>query len=316
MPSLLSGRVKLISPGTNYTVINNYISLGQAQAGLGASPTTNTGYTLVIGPNGQATYTNTLGQIAFSTGTITSQAPTGDLTLNPSGTGTITLNGPVNIPQGIQGSGFKTEAKRATTGNILLNESTSTVTYDGYHVDYLDRILVRAQTDARDNGIYYVYTSTFATNVVTTQINYTQNSFTATTYNIGDANSLVAGSTLTSLFVGNNTTIVQILDSSTFLMSNPGLGTITGAVSTASSKGLTNSVVLSRSTDAVNTNGLKHIVVPIVGGTYEGRLFFTSFLATQVVGVDPINWYEIVDSTSYQTVYSKYLENVGPYRAI
>jgi hypothetical protein len=310
MPSLLSGRVKLISPGTNYTVINNYISLGQAQAGLGASPTTNTGYTLVIGPNGQATYTNTLGQIAFSTGTITSQAPTGDLTLNPSGTGTITLNGPVNIPQGIQGSGFKTEAKRATTGNILVNQSTSTVIYDGYHVDYLDRLLVRAQDDARDNGIYYVYTSTFATNVVTTQVNYTQNSYTATTYNVGDANSLVAGSTLTSLFVGFNTTIVQILDSSTFLMSNPGLGTITGAVSTASSKGLTNSVTLSRSTDAVTTNGLKHVVVPIVGGTYEGRLFFTSFLATQVLGVDPLYWFEIVDSTSYQTVYNKYLENV------
>jgi len=315
MPSLLSGRVKLISPGTNYTVINNYISLGQAQAGLGSSPTTNTGYTLVIGPNGQATYTNTLGQIAFSTGTITSQAPTGDLTLNPSGTGTITLNGPVNIPQGIQGSGFKTEAKRATTGNVLLNQSTSTVVYDGYHVDYLDRLLVRAQDDPRDNGIYYVYTSTFATNVVTTQVNYTQNSYTATTYNVGDANNLVAGSTLTSLFIGLNTKIVQILDSSTFLMSNPALGNITGAVSTASSKGLTNAVTLSRSTDAYTTGGIKHIVVPIVGGTYEGRLFYTSFLATQVVGVDPINWYEIVDSTSYQTVYNKYLENstIGQY---
>jgi hypothetical protein len=315
MPSLLSGKVKLVSPGTNYTIVNNYISLSQAQAGLGASPTTNTGYTLVIGPNGQATYTNTLGQIAFSTGTITSQAPTGDLTLNPSGTGTITLNGPVNIPQGIQGSGFKTEAKRATTGNVLVNQSTSTVVYDGYHVDYLDRLLVRAQDDARNNGIYYVYTATFATNVVTTQINYTQNSYTATTYNVGDANSLVAGSTLTSLFVGFNTTIVQILDSSTFLMSNPALGNITGAVSTASSKGLTNFVTLARSTDAYTTGGLKHVVVPIVGGTYEGRLFYTSFLATQVIGVDPINWYEIVDSTSYQTVYNKYLENssIGSY---
>jgi hypothetical protein len=315
MPSLLSGRVKLASPGTNYTVINNYISLSQAQAGLGASPTTNTGYTLVIGPNGQATYTNTLGQIAFSTGTITSQAPTGDLTLNPSGTGTITLNGPVNIPQGIQGSGFKTEAKVATTQDILVNQSTSTVVYDGYHLNYLDRILVRAQSNPIDNGIYYAYTTTFATNVVTTQVNYTQNSYTATTYNVGDASALVAGSTLTSLFVGNNTTIVQILDSSTFLMSNPALGSITGAVSTASSKGLTNSVILSRSTDAVNTNGVKHIVVPIVGGTYAGRLFYTSFLATQVVGVDPINWYEIVDSTSYQTVYNKYLENstIGQY---
>ena len=105
MPGLLSGRVK-VSAGTNYT-INNYISLNQAQAGLGVTPTSGTGYTLVIGPNGVATFTNTLGNIGFENGVITSQSTTGDLTLNPSGTGTITLNGPVNIPDGIIGSGFK-----------------------------------------------------------------------------------------------------------------------------------------------------------------------------------------------------------------
>ena len=309
MPSLLSGRVKLVSPGTNYTIVNNYISLSTAQQGLGSTPSTLTGYTLVIGPNGQATYTNTLGQIAFSTGTITSQAPTGDLTLNPSGTGTITLNGPVNIPQGIQGSGFKTEAKIATTGDVTVNASTTTVIYDNYQLNYLDRILVRAQINPAQNGIYYAYTTTYATNSYTTDVTYTFNSYTATTVNVGSATNFVVGSTVTSLFVGNNTQIVQIIDSSTFVMSNPALGA-GGARTTATSKGLVNSVVLSRSTDAYTTNGLKHVVVPIVGGTYAGRLFFTSFLSTQVVDSDPLNWYEIVDSTSAQTVYNKYLENV------
>jgi hypothetical protein len=309
MPSLLSGRVKLVSPGTNYTVVNNYISLSTAQQGLGSTPSTLTGYTLVIGPNGQATYTNTLGQIAFSTGTITSQAPTGDLTLNPSGTGTITLNGPVNIPQGIQGSGFKTEAKIATTGDVTVNASTTTVIYDDYQLNYLDRILVRAQINPAQNGIYYAYTTTYATNSYTTDVTYTFNSYTATTFNVGSATNFVVGSTVTSLFVGNNTQIVQIIDSSTFVMSNPALGA-GGARTTATSQGLVNSVVLSRSTDAYTTNGLKHVVVPIVGGTYAGRLFFTSFLSTQVVDSDPLNWYEIVDSTSGQTIYNKYLENV------
>ena len=310
MPSLLSGRVKLVSPGTNYTVVNNYISLSTAQQGLGASPTTNTGYTLVIGPNGQATYTNTLGQIAFSTGTITSQAPTGDLTLNPSGTGTITLNGPVNIPQGIQGSGFKTEAKIATVGDVTVNASTTTVIYDNYQLKYLDRILVRAQNNPAQNGIYYAFTTTYATNSYTTDVTYTFNSYTATTINVGSATNFVVGSTVTSLFVGNNTTIVQIIDSSTFVMSNPAIGA-GGASTTATSRGLVNSVVLSRTTDAYTTNGLKHVVVPIVGGSYAGRLFFTSFLSTQVVDSDPLYWYEIVDSTSGQAVYNKFIENAN-----
>ena len=165
MPSLLSGRVK-VSTGTNYT-INNYITLSQAQAGLGTTPTGDTGYTLVIGPNGVATFTNTLGQIAFSTGTITSQSPTGDLTLNPAGTGTITLNGPVNIPQGVVGSGFKKEAVAASTGNVTVNTSTSTVVYDGIHLAYLDRLLVRANDNPATNGIYYVSTASFTTGTFT-----------------------------------------------------------------------------------------------------------------------------------------------------
>ena len=168
MPSLLSGARRSapttkLSP-TRYT----YITLAQVQAALGATPTTNTGYTLVVDANGVATFTNSLGQIAFSTGSITSNAPGGNLVLNPSGTGTITLNGPVNIPDGIIGNGFKKEIRVATTQSITVSQSTTTVIIDGIHVDYLDRVLVRSQPNPVENGIYYVITATFNTGTTVT----------------------------------------------------------------------------------------------------------------------------------------------------
>ena len=161
MPSLLSGGTRA-APSTRLSATRyTFITLAQAQAALGATPTTDTGYTLVIGANGQPTFTNSLGQIAFSTGSITSNAPGGNLVLNPSGTGTITLNGPVNIPDGIIGNGFKKEIQAATTQSVVLNTSTSTVVYDGIHINYLDRVLVRAQANPAENGIYYAITATF-----------------------------------------------------------------------------------------------------------------------------------------------------------
>ena len=160
MPSLLSGSKATTPSGSLSPLRYQFITLSQAQAALGATPSLTTGYTIVVGANGIATFTSSLGNIGFNSGTITSQTTDGNLTLNPSGTGTITLNGPVNIPQGIIGNGFKTEAKAATTGPIVLNTSTSTVVYDGVELTYLDRIVVRAQPNPIDNGIYYVQTST------------------------------------------------------------------------------------------------------------------------------------------------------------
>ena len=168
MPALLSG-AKKTTPVSNLTQIRyEFITLSQAQAALGPTPTGSTGYTLVVGANGVATFTNSLGNIAFSSGTITSQTTDGNLTLNPSGTGTITLNGPVNIPQGIIGNGFKSEIQSASTGNVTVNTTTSTVVYDGYHLNYLDRLLVRANTNLAENGIYYVATATFNTGTTVT----------------------------------------------------------------------------------------------------------------------------------------------------
>jgi len=160
MPALLSGSKATTKSGSLSPLRYQFITLAQAQAALGATPSLTTGYTIVVGANGVATFTNSLGNIGFTSGTITSQTTDGNLVLNPSGTGTITLNGPVNIPQGIIGNGFKTEAKVATTGPITINTSTSTVTYDGVDLTYLDRIVVRAQVDPTENGIYVVQTAT------------------------------------------------------------------------------------------------------------------------------------------------------------
>ena len=315
MPSLLSGRVK-VSTGTNYT-INNYITLSQAQAGLGTTPTGDTGYTLVIGPNGVATFTNTLGQIAFSTGTITSQSPTGDLTLNPAGTGTITLNGPVNIPQGVVGSGFKKEAVAASTGNVTVNTSTSTVVYDGIHLAYLDRLLVRANDNPATNGIYYVSTASFTTGTFTvTNVNasFVQNNPIVTLVT-GIADPTWTGGTISGAYIAPGTTVLSVQAPSGFTLSQGAIGSgsdpavnITYTATTT----VTNVITLLRATDAAITKGLNHIVIPVVGGnTYANRLFFTPFTAEGVVEVDPIYWDEVVDSVTTQTIYNKRLENIS-----
>ena len=313
MPALLSGRVK-VSTGTNYT-INNYITLSQAQAGLGTTPTGNTGYTLVIGPNGQATFTNTLGQIAFSTGTITSQSPTGDLTLNPSGTGTITLNGPVNIPQGIVGSGYKKEAVVATTANITLNTSTSTLVYDNYTVSYLDRLVVRAQNNATENGIYVVSTSTFGANPLFDNVAglFPQTVALTTTHNTSSAVSVQvtwtpAGPPVTQTLTAGQFTIT---DTTIQIAYDP-----TGGNWPVSRlyvyEPYENSVTITRATDGNTVKQLSHATIPVTSGTtYAGRLFFTNFATYNTLEADPVRWYEIVDSNSAQEILNKSLDNTS-----
>ena len=312
MPVLLSGRVK-ISTGVNYTINNNYITLSQAQAGLGQSPSTNTGYTLVIGPNGQATFTNTLGQIAFSTGTITSQSPTGDLTLNPSGTGTITLNGPVNIHQGIVGSGYKKEAVVATTANIVLNTSTSTLVYDSYTVSYLDRLVVRAQTNPVENGVYVVSTTTFSAaplfdgvaGLLPNTIALTTAHNTASVANV-QITYTPAGPPVTVTLASTDYTITT----STIVFATDPTGGSWPVSRLYVYEQYENSVTLTRATDANTTKQIAHATIPVTSGTtYAGRLFFTNFATYNVVDTDPVGWYEIVDSNSSQEILNKSLDN-------
>lgn len=214
MPTLLGGAVPTTPSSRLSPTRFQYITLNQTQAALGATPTGNTGYTLVVGANGQATFTNTLGQLAFSTGTITSQAPGGNITITPTGTGTITLNGPVNIPQGIIGNGFKAEINAASTTNVTVNTSTSTVVYDNYHLNYLDRLLVRANANPAENGIYFVITATFNTGTtVTNAITLVRSSDANTTRQISHAAfPVISGTTYAGNLFFSNFTTQNVLD--------------------------------------------------------------------------------------------------------
>ncbi len=94
MPSLLSGGKAL--KGT-YGTSTIFITLPTAQLSLGVTPTNNTGYTLVTGPNGQLGFTSTLGGVYFKDSVIQTNTPNGDITIQSTGTGRLNLNGNVFI---------------------------------------------------------------------------------------------------------------------------------------------------------------------------------------------------------------------------
>jgi hypothetical protein len=150
--SLLSGAVR------NPTSPSGYITLGQAQAALGNTPTTSTGYTLITA-NSQTTYSSSLGRIEFTfTNTanfISSTIPDGDVIYRPNGTGTLYLYGEVVIPSLDAQTAFKGPVQAATTANIDLIGGAP-IEADGYALELNDRVLVRAQTNTATNGIYVV----------------------------------------------------------------------------------------------------------------------------------------------------------------
>ncbi len=152
MASLLSGAVR------NPTSPSGYITLGQAQAALGNTPTTSTGYTLITA-NSQTTYSSSLGRIEFTfTNTanfISSTIPDGDVIYRPNGTGTLYLYGEVVIPSLDAQTAFKGPVQAATTANIDLIGGAP-IEADGYALELNDRVLVRAQTNTATNGIYVV----------------------------------------------------------------------------------------------------------------------------------------------------------------
>lgn len=152
MASLLSGKVK------NPTAASGFIGLGQTQAALGNTPTTSTGYTLITA-NSQTSYHSSLGRIEFTfTNTanfIQSNIPNGDVIYNPNGTGTLTLNGPVRIPFLDSTTAFKGPVQAATTANIDLIGGAP-IEADGFSLSLDDRVLVEAQDNLAENGIYVV----------------------------------------------------------------------------------------------------------------------------------------------------------------
>lgn len=136
MPGLLSGG-KALKGTTGTTSI--FITLPTAQLSLGDTPTTGTGYTLVTGANGLLGFTSTLGSILFKDGVVRSNIPDGNLVIESTGTGTLSLNGNVLINgkdlTSLIGTITNLTAINATitnltvTGSIAFTSATSTATF-------------------------------------------------------------------------------------------------------------------------------------------------------------------------------------------
>jgi hypothetical protein len=136
MPGLLSGG-KALKGTTGTTSI--FITLPTAQLSLGNTPTTGTGFTLVTGANGLLGFTSTLGTILFQDGVVQSSLPNGNITIQSTGTGTLSLNGNVLINgkdiASLVGTITNFTAINATvtnltvTGSIAFTSATNTATF-------------------------------------------------------------------------------------------------------------------------------------------------------------------------------------------
>lgn len=136
MPGLLSGG-KALKGTTGTTSI--FITLPTAQLSLGNTPSTGTGFTLVTGQNGLLGFTSTLGSILFQDGIVKSNIPNGNITIESTGTGTLSLNGNVLINgkdiASLVGTITNFTAINATitnltvTGSIAFTSATSTATF-------------------------------------------------------------------------------------------------------------------------------------------------------------------------------------------
>jgi hypothetical protein len=119
MPKLLSSQV-LRTVGNG-----QYISLAGAQPALGPTPSTSTGFTLVTDSVGNTAYSNILGNIIFSEGSLTNFVSDQNISIYTSGTGTFIINAPTQFNNSIQFNTSASFISATITGNI---SSTSTNT--------------------------------------------------------------------------------------------------------------------------------------------------------------------------------------------
>ncbi len=152
MALLLSGRTR------NASAPSGYIGLGQTQQQLGNTPTTSTGYTVVT-VNSVTSYRSSIGEVNFTyTNTASifgTQIVNGSNVLRANGTGSNFILGPTFIPELQANTAFKGPVKAATTANIVL-VGGAPITVSGYNLIREDRVLVRAQANPAENGIYFV----------------------------------------------------------------------------------------------------------------------------------------------------------------
>jgi hypothetical protein len=152
MPGLLSGSKR------NPSSPSGFVNISNAQAALGNSPTTSTGYTIVT-INSQTSYRSTLGRFEFTFSNTSSymqtDIPDGHNVIQTNGTGNNYILGPTYIPDLQGNTAFKGPVKVATTANIVLVGGAPTNVSD-FDLANEDRILVRAQDNPAENGIYAV----------------------------------------------------------------------------------------------------------------------------------------------------------------
>lgn len=157
MARLLGGGARL-SGTTGTSAI--FITLPTAQPSLGQTPSTNTGFTLVTGLNGQLGFTSTLGSIYFSDGVVRTINSGSNLILQSNGTGTVQLNGNVLFNgQSLQAlvstltnltSENLTVTNLTVTGGISFTSATTTATFAG-DVRVSQDMRVEQQFDVRGN---------------------------------------------------------------------------------------------------------------------------------------------------------------------
>jgi hypothetical protein len=175
MPSLLSGsQLRPYGSGT-------FIKLSTAQPSFPPTATTATGYTVIVDGTRTATYSSSLGNLLFTSGTITNQVASqniviattgsavvsvrGDLYLTGGMTATNTITGTIttatNITGGAQGSlPYQTAAGRtaflgiSTSGYVLVSAGTAPAWLS------LGSLSSARATTATNSDNLFVYTTT------------------------------------------------------------------------------------------------------------------------------------------------------------
>jgi adhesin HecA-like repeat protein len=176
--SVTTGAVSIKAGGiTNSQLVNSSVTFGSTEVALGASSTSIAGLTEL-----------TVDNLNFNGNEITSTNENGDISLNPSGTGKISVNGaringlanPVDaqdaatkeyVDSVAEGLAVKPAVRAATTadlgatydngtsgvGSTLTIPATATLDIDGVtNWSIYDGILVKDQTNEFENGRYFV----------------------------------------------------------------------------------------------------------------------------------------------------------------
>ena len=119
MPKLLSGQI-LRDGGSG-----QFITLPGAQPALGPSPSTGTGFTLITDAAGVTSYSNILGNIVFSNGTLTNYVTNQDFQVGTSGTGTFKIHAPTQFLNSVLFANSLTFVDLLASGLVRFNSGVN-----------------------------------------------------------------------------------------------------------------------------------------------------------------------------------------------